>query len=165
MKQIKTEFGTTISEPLITEAQLAAMENRQVLVMIRGRIKYITWLPDFTQMNVRLPASTKNGTEKRYKPIRAEKIFDIKKYVKEAKAKSVSEQIEQMSKQNPDLFISRNNSTLDALEREIEMKIALLEKDEQKKREKARKNSEKSTNRGKNKLSDKEDNNKTGSDT
>lgn len=43
--------GAHISrEPLITQSQLGAMETGQALVMISGRTKFITWLPDYRDM-------------------------------------------------------------------------------------------------------------------
>lgn len=40
----------TSREPLITQSQLSAMETGQALVMISGRTKFITWLPDYRDM-------------------------------------------------------------------------------------------------------------------
>ena len=63
------EFGSGVifrkTEPLITESQLAALENRQALVMIKGRIKFITWLPDFTEMNI-MPPDSRNTSKRTY---------------------------------------------------------------------------------------------------
>ncbi len=39
--------GHISREPLITQSQLAAMETGQALVFISGRIKFVTWIPDF----------------------------------------------------------------------------------------------------------------------
>ena len=44
--------GHVSREPLITQSQLAAMETGQALVIVSGRIKFITWIPDFTEMNI-----------------------------------------------------------------------------------------------------------------
>lgn len=38
------------TEPLLTPAQLGAMETGQALVMISGRVKYVTKLPDYEEM-------------------------------------------------------------------------------------------------------------------
>lgn len=40
----------TFREPLITQSQLSAMETGQALVMLSGRTKFITWLPDYKDM-------------------------------------------------------------------------------------------------------------------
>ena len=40
----------TAMEPLITPTQLGAMETGQVLCMIAGRTKFISWLPDYTEI-------------------------------------------------------------------------------------------------------------------
>ena len=37
-------------EPLITQSQLSAMETGQALVIISGRTRFITWLPDYRDM-------------------------------------------------------------------------------------------------------------------
>ena len=43
--------GVNVSrEPLITQGQLASMENGQALIMISGRTRYIEWLPDYAEM-------------------------------------------------------------------------------------------------------------------
>lgn len=47
----EVDYGSRIStEPLITPTQLGAMETGQALIMIAGRIKYVTRLPDFTEI-------------------------------------------------------------------------------------------------------------------
>ncbi|MCR4739485.1 MAG: type IV secretory system conjugative DNA transfer family protein [Lachnospiraceae bacterium] len=74
--------GLVQREPLITPSQIGAMETGQALVIISGRTKFITWLPDFTEMS--LSSGTKR--HKRKKPVRhhAEiSYFDIRKYVTE----------------------------------------------------------------------------------
>ena len=49
MRELETGSQTS-QEPLITQGQLASMENGQALIMISGRTRYIEWLPDFTEM-------------------------------------------------------------------------------------------------------------------
>lgn len=77
--------GHVSREPLITQSQLAAMETGQALVIVSGRIKFITWIPDFTEMNISRQTTT---TRKKEKKRTAKKVsyFDIQKYVKEKKA-------------------------------------------------------------------------------
>lgn len=44
-------YGTKTSmEPLITPTQLGAMETGQALCLISGRYKFISWLPDYTEI-------------------------------------------------------------------------------------------------------------------
>lgn len=45
------EFGDSISrEPLCNPSQLAAMEVGQALCIVSGKLKFITWLPDYAEM-------------------------------------------------------------------------------------------------------------------
>lgn len=73
-------------ENLITPSQLAAMKTGQALVMISGHMKFITWLPDFTEMfdcsSWKMP---KRGIRKSDMPT---SVFDIKSYVQDLKKKA-----------------------------------------------------------------------------
>ena len=82
--------GHVSREPLITQSQLAAMETGQALVIVSGRIKFITWIPDFTEMNISRQITT---TRKKEKKRTAKKVsyFDIQKYVKEKKKEAMAE--------------------------------------------------------------------------
>jgi type IV secretion system protein VirD4 len=73
-------------EPLITPSQLGAMETGQVLVMVAGRIKYITWLRDFTEMNLSQYRPAKTAVVKKRKASKYS-YFDIQSFVKEKKSK------------------------------------------------------------------------------
>ncbi|MBR5974584.1 MAG: type IV secretory system conjugative DNA transfer family protein [Clostridiales bacterium] len=73
-----------IVEPLITPVQIGAMEVGQALVIISGRVKFISWLPDYTQIfNVKLVTDPKmNKPETRSQP----EEFHLKKIVQEYRA-------------------------------------------------------------------------------
>ena len=46
-----SEYGGSVTrEPLIAPSQLAAMKTGQALVMVSGSLKFITWLPDYSQL-------------------------------------------------------------------------------------------------------------------
>ena len=66
------------------------METGQALVIVSGRIKFITWIPDFTEMNISRQTTT---TRKKEKKRTAKKVsyFDIQKYVKEKKKEAMAE--------------------------------------------------------------------------
>lgn len=73
--------GHVVYEPLITQSQLAAMETGQALILISGRTKFITWIPDFTEI---FPAVNKiKPREKKTVFPRSVSYFDVQKYVKE----------------------------------------------------------------------------------
>lgn len=70
-------------ENLITPSQLAAMKTGQALVMISGHTKFITWLPDFTEMFDRSKwKAPKHVVRKNNNDV---SVFDIQKYVRDAK--------------------------------------------------------------------------------
>lgn len=69
-----------VSEPLITPAQLAAMETGQALVMISGRTKFITRLPDFTQMFDCSNWQPPKRTPRTSAPMA--ELFDVKEWVR-----------------------------------------------------------------------------------
>ena len=76
-------------ESLITPSQLASMKTGQALVMISGHTKFITWLPDFTEMfdcsNWKAPRRiVRKGNTK-------VEVFNIKEYVQEVKKKKMRE--------------------------------------------------------------------------
>lgn len=80
--------GHISREPLITQSQLAAMETGQALVIISGRMKFITWIPDFTEMYPATDAvSERKKTKKRTK--RSVGYFDVQEYVKKKKKESM----------------------------------------------------------------------------
>ncbi|MCR5735513.1 MAG: type IV secretory system conjugative DNA transfer family protein [Lachnospiraceae bacterium] len=72
--------GHSSSEPLITQSQLAAMETGQALVMISGRVRFVTWIPDYTEMSISRYKG--NGKTRKRRINRAEtSYFNIKEYV------------------------------------------------------------------------------------
>ena len=148
IKSHRTELGNTVAEPLITESQLAALENRQALVMIKGRIKYITWLRDFTEMNIMSPKNMEHPMKTKHETFYANKVFDIQTYIKESARRKMLEELNKKSPTPSPLLMDIDRSmTLDELQRDIELKIALLGREEKSKRNKAKadQNKEKST--------------------
>lgn len=82
--------GNVRSQPLITPSQLGAMDVGQALIMISGRTKFITWLPDYTDIfsenrMVRTQKCISNEQRKKTQ------VFDIQKYVKEKKKQKIYE--------------------------------------------------------------------------
>lgn len=76
-------------ESLISPSHLSALKTGQALVMISGHIKFITWLPDFTEMfDCSKWKAPKRTIRKANNPV---EVFDIKEYVQEAKKKKMSE--------------------------------------------------------------------------
>jgi type IV secretion system protein VirD4 len=85
-REVKRD-GYVTREPLITQSQLAAMETGQALVIVSGRIKFITRIPDFTEMNNSRKATKKPRKEKKIK-IQTVSYFDIKQFVDSRKKRS-----------------------------------------------------------------------------
>jgi Type IV secretory pathway, VirD4 components len=167
IKTYRSEIGTTVAEPLITESQLAALENRQALVMIKGRIKFITWLPDFTEMNIMLPDNKNNFKRTNRETVYADKVFDIQNFIKEFKRRKTIEDFDKIAKRNVSFLTERDrNLTLAELQRDIDLKIALLDREEKSKRNKAKsnQNKEKSTQKSVEKSNDNKETNTTDSD-
>lgn len=91
--------GYCSREHLISPAQLAAMKTGQALVMISGRTKFISWLPDYSEMYdcSDWEASSRilrGGWTKT-------SVFDIQKYVREKKRKEIQESENSMPKPSP----------------------------------------------------------------
>ena len=68
--------GHISREPLITQSQLAAMETGQALVIVSGRVKFVTWIPDFTEMNISQQRRVSKKKIQR-KPANKSSYFDI----------------------------------------------------------------------------------------
>lgn len=89
-------------ESLITPSQLASMKTGQALVMISGHTKFITWLPDFTEMfdcsNWKAPRRIvrKGSTNV--------EVFNIKEYVQEVKKKKMRELMGEDTTPAPERF-------------------------------------------------------------
>lgn len=137
-------------ESLITPSQLAAMKTGQALVMISGHIKFITWLPDFTEMfdcsKWKAPKRTIRKTGKQVE------VFNIKEYVHEVKKKKMRElmgedQSSSLEHPSPSLPVTPRGSMtssdpkkdkqdeesgfdVDSLIAKIDAKIAALEAEE-----------------------------------
>ena len=85
-RQLKTMIRT---EALISPSQLGAMRTGQALVMIQGRIKYITQLPHYSEIYPNSQASLK--TERNRRVWEKIQIFDIQEYVRKEKKKKLKE--------------------------------------------------------------------------
>ena len=128
--------GHVSREPLITQSQLAAMKTGQALVIVSGRIKFVTWIPDFTEM----PISRQTGaTRKRERKRVANKVsyFDIQKYVKDKKKvvlgdHSLGISDEESSPSFPFLIPGESEMDVDDLISKIDRQIAELEAEEEK---------------------------------
>lgn len=136
--------GKSKQQPLITPTQLGAMEIGQALVMISGRIKFVTWLPDYSEVyDVSMMVRTKNciGSTRRNKT----EIFNIQEYVKEKKRQKISSMLESSDSDKEDMglpfpplknpFKSDEQEHLagisvDDLIKRIDEKIAALEEEE-----------------------------------
>lgn len=91
--------GYCSREHLISPAQLAAMKTGQALVMISGRTKFISWLPDYSEMydcsDWKAPSRILRGGWTKTS------VFDIQKYVREKKKKEIQESRNSMSSPSP----------------------------------------------------------------
>ena len=129
--------GHFIKEPLITPADLSAMQVGQALVMITGGLKWVSSLADFSE----LFPSTIDGAKVPQRPPRPTRKppvhFDIQKYVKDAKQRKMDE----MMNRYPDPFSAMAQAPvatpkpepffdIDKLVAKIDAKIAELEEDE-----------------------------------
>lgn len=136
--------GHLSREPLITQSQLAAMETGQALVIISGRMKFVTWLPDFTEMypNAQHIFKRKNA---RRRAKRSVGYFDIQRYVKEKKKELLKQQMnshkapgqeasfmdELLSSEQKNTHQEKGNGiNVDELIKRIDEKIAALEEEE-----------------------------------
>ena len=115
------------------------METGQALVIVSGRIKFITWIPDFTEMNIsRQVATTKKKSKKRV--TKKASYFDIQKYVKEKKKETLIDHsfgaIGEGSSPSFPLVMSGESEisgiNVDDLISKIDQKIAELEAEEEK---------------------------------
>lgn len=137
--------GKVKQEPLIMPSQLAAMEVGQALVMISGRTKFITWLPDYTEIfgcqkiertRKLMHGASHNGSTQ---------VFDIQSYVKNQKKQKLEEMMSRSSERIPDKILfpflhdgdekssGEREFNIDDLIKEIDAKIAELEEEEKEK--------------------------------
>lgn len=90
----EVNYGSRTSvEPLITPTQLGAMETGQCLCLIEGRTKFISWLPDYTEV-FDMGEWTPAPIEKHERNTK-ENIFDIKGMVKELHKEKLKKMIEE----------------------------------------------------------------------
>lgn len=136
--------GKVKQEPLITPSQLAAMEIGQALVMISGRTKFITWLPDYTEIFECRKTKRTRGLKSSHSHNRSTHIFDIQSYVKNKKRQKLEEMMSSRSEIVPErmpfpFLPDRDESDseesefkVDDLIKKIDAKIAELEEEEEK---------------------------------
>ena len=96
----ETECNGRVSrEPLITPSQLGAMQTGQALVMVSGRLKFITWLPDYTEMfdcgSYQPPLRQVRVREG------APRTFDLEAFVKEARRREFAGESPQFGNSQP----------------------------------------------------------------
>ena len=118
-------------EPLITASQLGAMEIGQALIILNGRLRYITKLPDYEEVykNVKL---MKPINEKTHDDISV-RYFDLQKLVKEMKRKEMDTKDARDSLRAPfNPFRDRNGDMedIDEVIARIDREIAKLEAEE-----------------------------------
>ena len=117
------------------------METGQALVIISGRMKFVTWIPDFTEM---YPCNSKVYKKKKVKKRTKRSVgyFDIQKYVREKKKEKLEQQMsgfDSIRKDaspfsealHPGTTETGNGINIDELVKRIDEKIAELEKEEQ----------------------------------
>ena len=79
--------GHTAHEALITPSQLAAMQTGQALVMVSGSTKFISWIPDYTEIF----NCNKHDIPERKRSPHCQKVstFDIGEFVRTGKKKQM----------------------------------------------------------------------------
>ncbi len=128
-------------------SQLAAMEVGQALVMISGRTKFITWLPDYTEIfgcqKIERTRRLMHGASHN----RSTQVFDIQSYVKNKKRQKLEEMMSSRSESSPDKIsfpflhdgdernLGENEFNIDDLIKEIDAKIEELEKEDEQEKE------------------------------
>lgn len=132
--------GTVRREPLIKPSQLAAMELGQALVMVAGRTKFITWLPDYTEIFGKPEAKRTRGLKSNGGRHKNAEIFDIQEYVREKKRKRLEKLLngedesllEEMDDSTGNIW-SRGKPDVQDLIQKIDARIAELEEEEKEK--------------------------------
>ena len=82
--------GNLFKEALISPAKLSVMETGQALVLVSGKkLKYIAWLPDFTEMFDVPEEDEVHFKENKPEHSRNTSVFDIREYVREEKKKAL----------------------------------------------------------------------------
>ena len=137
--------GHVSREPLATPSQLSAFTTGQCLVMISGRLKFITTLPDFTEMNISHYRPEKTAVVTRRK-IGEFSFFDIKDFVKRAKTEEMNEKnsfsihgflqtdntVDKKENAERKKCVYGDDQLLDELIKNIDRQIAELEEEERK---------------------------------
>ncbi len=131
--------GNTRLQPLITPTQLGAMETGQALIMCAGRLKFVTWLPDYTEMfdeSINEKSQRYIGSKKRKKTV----VFDIKRYVNEKMDNKIKKMLatEDQSKQKKDSvfrYFEEDLDSVDDLKDILESKVDSLADDDREGRE------------------------------
>lgn len=142
--------GKVKQQPLITPTQLGAMETGQALIMVAGRLKFVTWLPDYTEIfDESMYVRTKGyiGSKSRKKT----QIFDLQEFVKGKKRAKLMSLVGESEKDKDDLpfspfggsFSNPEQSSIDVddLVKKIDAKIEALEAEEKAEKEKKGKTS------------------------
>lgn len=143
-KETLLDNGMVKKEPLISPVQLGSMDVGQALVIISGRTKFITRLPDYTDLFD--STEEKEEIDKDVKRRKREKTkpFDVKEFVKERKQEKLKEagmlredDLEvRESHLFPNPFDVTDEANLDAMIKEIDRKIAKLEAEEREEKRK-----------------------------
>jgi hypothetical protein len=118
-------------------------------------------------MNIMLPDNKNNFKRTNRETVYADKVFDIQNFIKEFKRRKTIEDFDKIAKRNVSFLTERDrNLTLAELQRDIDLKIALLDREEKSKRNKAKsnQNKEKSTQKSVEKSNDNKETNTTDSD-
>ncbi len=135
----EVDRGNHVSrEPLITPSQLGAMTTGQALVTVSGSLRFITWLPDYEEMfdcsNWRAPERHARSTHSKTS------IFDIAKFVNEARKKKLLEASGEASTRSFDTTPS--TSSVENLISKIDRRIQELEEAERAEEEKRKREAE-----------------------
>lgn len=152
-KETLLDNGLVKKEPLISPVQLGAMDVGQALVIISGRTKYITRFPDYTDLFNLTDEKKEIDRGITYRKRKITKTFDVKEYVKarkngRLKAAGMLKEDDLEVRKNlpfPYPFDVTDESSLDAMIKDIDRKIAELEAEEreEKRKEMERNNKEK----------------------
>ena len=135
-----TTDGHSSKEPLITQTQLASMETGQALVIISGRVKFVTWIPDYEEI-FKEDHDFYDNAHIGYNGNRPEKtpVFDIQEYVETHTKKDgnsgvrpggISTFEEWMGSKNSKEAETHADVDIDSLIKKIDEKIEELEKEE-----------------------------------
>lgn len=128
--------GTLVAEALVTPSQLAAMRTGQALVMVSGRLRFVTGLPDYEEMYD--CSDRKEPKEFEDTAVCKTNVFDIVEYVKEKKREQMLKKLEEPPIRNisntPPIVPTGFGSFLEERMAEIDDMIRALDEREAKKR-------------------------------